>query len=299
MLVFEDVDLVTPGRSNVSVKLMTWRVVNCRLLDVTTVRDISLIRRARLLTFGHPDDSGGIAGNLRLLAHYRAISPLISFLSFRSKSCNWEIERACVLQITSKYSTISATYAKSLLSTPAPEPLAVSQIIRTLKLQSHIEGGHFAETDRSKFQASTTIFYLLSPGSPVGHFHRNKGRTIHTLHRGRGRYVVTHADEVDGQPEGRARVETFVVGQDVVEGEKLQWIVEGGKFKASFLLEDAGEAESRGGLLISETVVPGFEFADHDFMTEDAMKRLVGPKEFEDLAWLLRRGEMPDTSNLS
>jgi uncharacterized protein len=39
-----------------------------------------------------------------------------------------------------------------------------------------------------------------------------------------------------------------VVGQDVDKGERLQWIVEGGKFKASYLLpdEDGGE-ESKGG----------------------------------------------------
>ena len=45
-----------------------------------------------------------------------------------------------------------------------------------------------------------------------------------------------------------------------------QWIVEGGKFKASFLLPDTeGGNESAKGLLISETVVPGFDYRDHDF----------------------------------
>lgn len=38
--------------------------------------------------------------------------------------------------------------------------------------------------------ASTSIHYLLTPESPMGAFHRNRGRTIHTLHRGRGRYVI-------------------------------------------------------------------------------------------------------------
>lgn len=32
-----------------------------------------------------------------------------------------------------------------------------------------------------------------------------------------------------------ARVESFVVGGDIEKGERLQWIVKGGKFKASFL----------------------------------------------------------------
>lgn len=132
--------------------------------------------------------------------------------------------------------------------------------------------------------ASTSIHYLLTPGSPLGAFHRNKGRTIHTLHRGRGRYVLIHADEVmetyDSHEglRGKARVEAFVVGQDVEKGERLQWVVEGGKYKASFLLEDQegkGEGGESGGLLISETVVPGFEYSDHDFMRVERLEALV------------------------
>lgn len=91
--------------------------------------------------------------------------------------------------------------------------------------------------------ASTTIHYLLTPSSPLGTWHRNKARIIHTLHRGRGRYAIIHADEVAseecvggyGGDEGvggfseekrwvkKARIEVFTVGQDVVKGEKLQW----------------------------------------------------------------------------
>ena len=141
--------------------------------------------------------------------------------------------------------------------------------------------------------ASTTIFYHLTPSRPLGAFHRNKARTVHTLHKGRGRYVLIHADEVaaDAFPGGyggdvsaleserwvgKARVETFVVGHDVAKGERLQWIVEGGKYKCSFLLPDVeGGKESEEGLLISETVVPGFEYTDHDFMREERLEALV------------------------
>ena len=90
--------------------------------------------------------------------------------------------------------------------------------------------------------ASTSIHYLLTPESPMGAFHRNRGRTIHTLHRGRGRYVIIHADQV--MPEydshsgirSKARIETFIVGQNVKKGEKLQWIVDGGKYKRAKIL---------------------------------------------------------------
>jgi len=111
---------------------------------------------------------------------------------------------------------------------------------------------------------------------------------VHTLHRGRGQYVLIHADEED-ESSGGKRIETFTVGQDVLKGEKLQWIVEGGKYKASFLLPD-GEDGTSDGLLISETVVPGFEFCDHDFLSEDGLRELVKEQDFHDLKWLLRQG---------
>ncbi|KAL8722127.1 MAG: hypothetical protein Q9225_001320 [Loekoesia sp. 1 TL-2023] len=173
----------------------------------------------------------------------------------------------------------------------AVESSRIQGLINKLGMMVHPEGGYFVETDRDfrrvpnpflplnsngregdsnddlTRSASTTIFYLLTPSSPQGHFHRNKGRTMHTLHRGRGRYVIVHADEKEDAK--TAKVETFVVGQNIHAGERLQWMVEGGKYKASYLLPDK-EGENQGkseeGLLISETVVPGFEFADHDFM---------------------------------
>lgn len=85
----------------------------------------------------------------------------------------------------------------------------------------------------------------------------------------------------------------FASGHNVADGEKLQWIVEGGNFKASFLLVDAGDERSTKGCLISETVIPGFEYTDHDFMTVEGLKNLVSEEEFAELAWLLREGESP------
>lgn len=101
---------------------------------------------------------------------------------------------------------------------------------------------------------------------------------------------MIHADK-PGSP-----IETFTVGPNISKGEKLQWIVEGGKYKASFLLPDSdsqdgnesgGESGESNGLLISETVVPGFEFYDHDFLSDDALLELVGGEKAEELAWLL------------
>ena len=160
---------------------------------------------------------------------------------------------------------------------PSPDQLETSQVqsvINKLKLLRHPEGGYFVETDRDTLRvpnpftkggassastrsASTTIYYFLTPTAPQGMFHRNKARTMHTLHWGRGRYVVIHADELSGGG-GKARVETFVVGKDIEAGETMQWMVDGGKFKASFLLPDAQDSNGKSissGLLISEACV--------------------------------------------
>lgn len=182
----------------------------------------------------------------------------------------------------------------------------VAHTIAALRLQAHPEGGFFVETDRDPFEvpnpfatlsdigsvdnatrnASTSIYYYLTPGSPQGNFHRNSGRTVHTLHKGRGRYVLIHADDL--QPGGKARIETFVVGHDLANGERLQWIVEGGKYKASFLLPDVEGGQSSEGLLISETVIPGFDFRDHDFLQRRALSDLVTAEQATELDWLIR-----------
>ncbi|KAJ4376396.1 hypothetical protein N0V83_001679 [Neocucurbitaria cava] len=175
--------------------------------------------------------------------------------------------------------------------TPNPNPTttkeessATQTIISALNLLKHIEGGYFAEIDRNPLtipnpflttsttpsntqqtaekpfsgdnsirNASTSIYYLLTPLTPQGHFHRNKGRTVHTLIQGRGRYVLIHADEEDvGGEKGKKRIESFVVGKDVAKGERSVWIVEGGKFKASYLLPEGQEGGDDERLLISE-----------------------------------------------
>ncbi|KKA30961.1 hypothetical protein TD95_001305 [Thielaviopsis punctulata] len=193
----------------------------------------------------------------------------------------------------------------------AVETPAVQTIISALNMQRHIEGGYFVETDRDQAlvpspfpgtsaseetlslvsvrpgytpgfrNASTSIFYLLTPVSPAGRFHANRARTIHTLHAGRGKYVLIH-------PSGR--VETYIVGKNVANGEKLQWVVEGGVWKASYLLPDEG-GEGSEGLLISETVVPGFEYQDHQFMPREKLVEVVGEDVAKELDWLVRPSE--------
>jgi predicted cupin superfamily sugar epimerase len=166
--------------------------------------------------------------------------------------------------------------------TRVQESESTHALIQTLSLQSHIEGGYFVETDRDPRKvsnpfldatsedstrcASTSIFYMITPLSPIGYFHRNKARTVHTLHKGRARYVILH-----GVEEGKdVTVETFVVGGNVAQGERLQWIVEGGKYKASFLLPNEDGIIETEGCLISE-VSPHVPFASSDNCSKYSM----------------------------
>lgn len=160
--------------------------------------------------------------------------------------------------------------ASGSMGDPTTESPSVQKLIRSLELKPHIEGGYFAETDRdeqkvaltskedvravqsdgsaspdNKRHLSTSIFYCLTPRSPIGAFHRNRSKTVHNLHRGRGMYV-TLTPKDDG-----VDIDTFAVGHDVAKGEKLQWVVDGGSYKASFLLPDDDDPSSSV-LLISE-----------------------------------------------
>ncbi|QLL32442.1 hypothetical protein HG536_0C06110 [Torulaspora globosa] len=183
----------------------------------------------------------------------------------------------------------------NFVSFPSPEPPSrVKEVIDAWGLIKHPEGGYYKETDRSPFEMdvsdtkasessssvvkrnySTLIYYLLTPDSPNGRFHKNKHRIIHILQRGKGQYVLIY-------PNGR--VKSFKVGFDYANGEVSQWVVPGEVYKASFLVPNEEFSNS---LLISEVVVPGFDFEDHSFMSEDQLLELVGKERAEKLKFLL------------
>ena len=218
-------------------------------------------------------------------------------------------------------STPSSSSAKALVKPTLEHPAQDEDVI----------------ADNSTRASSTTIFYLLAPSSPRGVLHRNKARTMHTLHKGRGRYIMIHppspsvsingagagnGSEMDPNvtTQNKARMETFIVGPDVSAGEKLQWMVEGDVWKASFLLPPStssnpsspkssssqsspmpaqvaahehaiNKTQEENLLLISETVVPGFDFRDHDFLTWEGFEELVGIEGGrEEWGWLVKGG---------
>lgn len=180
-------------------------------------------------------------------------------------------------------------------------PHVLMKYITENSLIKHGGGGYFKETDRSPYEMdvenitkdstnsiseeetkrtmrhySSLIYSLLTPDSPVAKFLKLKQRTIHILQKGRGQCVLIYPD---------GTVKSFKVGFEYETGEVSQWVVPGNVFKACFLLPNE---EFENGLLISEVVVPGFDFEDVDFISgKDELKSLVGQEKSEQLKFLI------------
>ncbi len=148
-----------------------------------------------------------------------------------------------------------------------PERAAV---IEGLGLEKHVEGGYFRRTYQSDHRPMldteagerflmTSIYYLLTSDSPVGHFHRNRSDIVHYYHQGDPiRYTMIHPD---------GTLEQVVMGPDVASGQRLQLHVAGGVWKASELLEGP-----HGYGLISEAVSPGFDYEDMTLGDAEALR---------------------------
>ncbi|MEP6388410.1 MAG: cupin domain-containing protein [Halioglobus sp.] len=131
-------------------------------------------------------------------------------------------------------------------------------VIAALQLEAHIEGGYFRRTFHSDHRAKldlpigerftlSSIFYMLTSDSRVGHWHSNKSDIVHYFHLGSPiTYFLLHPD---------GALETATLGSDFAAGHQLQLAVPGGVWKASHL--PAGDYG-----LISEAVAPGFEYED-------------------------------------
>lgn len=140
-----------------------------------------------------------------------------------------------------------------------------ADLIRQLQLQPHPkEGGFFRETYRaaevwpatalparygSDRRASTTIYYLLTPGT-CSALHRLQ--TDEVFHF----YLGSPVRMLQLLPDGTGR--TIVMGPDVLGGHQLQVVVPRGVWQGS-LLEPGGDFA-----LLGCTVAPGFEYADYE-----------------------------------
>lgn len=134
-------------------------------------------------------------------------------------------------------------------------------LIARLGLEPHPEGGWFRRIHTAAATVKTangpraqvsSIHYLLTADQPRGRLHRNRSDILHYL-QGGGPVEYLLLDEA-----GSLRRVTL----GSAPGQALFLHVPGGVWKASQLIGAAAHA------LVSEAVVPGFDFADHAFADE-------------------------------
>ena len=128
-----------------------------------------------------------------------------------------------------------------------------------LNLEPHPEGGWFRRIytaaapvggEPGSRAAASSIHYLLTAEHPRGRFHRVAPTILHFLQSGGP--VEYACIDADGQ------LQQSVLG--FAEGQALFLEVPGGTWKCSRLLGDADHA------LVSEVVIPAFEWADHEYL---------------------------------
>ncbi len=131
-----------------------------------------------------------------------------------------------------------------------PKPMTADDIIATLGLLPHPEGGHYRETFRDSATdahgraRSTAIYFLLKAGER-SHWHRVDAVETWLFHAGS---PLALSIAPDGGP-----ITTLRLGADIAAGERPQGIVPAGHWQS---------AESLGAYtLVSCTVAPGFSFA--------------------------------------
>lgn len=103
-----------------------------------------------------------------------------------------------------------------------PSQISASNLIASLDLEPHVEGGYFRRTYQADHRdmlettsgsrfLMTSIYYLLTENSPVGQFHFNQSDILHYFHLGDAiEYSLIHAD---------GSLQTLVMGSDVIAGQ--------------------------------------------------------------------------------
>jgi predicted cupin superfamily sugar epimerase len=144
----------------------------------------------------------------------------------------------------------------------------VNTIIQQLNLEPHREGGFYRQTYESRATVKTRggprplmncIYYLLTRGSPIGHFHRVGSDITHFYHLGGPIHFLLISQD--------GKSSKIVAGPDLDKGHILGFTIPGGNWFCSYLDEKAEFG------LISEAVAPGFDFADHAMATHDDFSR--------------------------
>ncbi len=132
----------------------------------------------------------------------------------------------------------------------------LADLIASLRLMPHPEGGYYRETYRAKETTgnppralSTAIYYLLVPET-FSEIHRLKSDEIFHF------YLGQTVEILQLFPDGQSAVTQL--GQNLAAGEQLQVTIAAGVWFGSRLKEGGEYA------LMGTTVAPGFDFADFE-----------------------------------
>ena len=133
---------------------------------------------------------------------------------------------------------------------------SASQIIATLGMQRHPEGGWYVQTFKDAEEAdgrarSTAIYYLLEAGEK-SHWHRIDAVEVWHFYAG----APLRLSISDG-----AAVAEHVLGTDLVAGQRPQVVVPQDAWQAAVSLGDF--------TLVGCTVAPGFDFAGFELAASD------------------------------
>lgn len=159
-----------------------------------------------------------------------------------------------------------------------------SELIKQLELAPHSEGGYFRRTYTAPFTHETngerrpfmsSIYYLLTDDSPIGHWHCNNSDIMHYWHGGAPIRYWLLADN---------SLHSVTLGPNLADGEQLQLLVSAGTWKASELLAGSDYG------LISEAVTPAFdELARQLPATSDLLAQFPAHRD------IIERLALPDT----
>ena len=134
--------------------------------------------------------------------------------------------------------------------------LGANEIVRLLNMQSHPEGGHYAETYRTAGDGrghSTAIYYLLQ-ADQVSAWHRVDADEHWLWHAGAALSLTL------SPPDGKG-AKASVLGPDLRQGQRPQVVVPKDYWQT---------AESLGAwTLVSCIVAPGFEFSGFELAPPD------------------------------
>ena len=143
--------------------------------------------------------------------------------------------------------------------------MPAQNLIRSLNLQPHPEGGYFKETYRAaktlgveaeKLRNLSTAIYYLLEGQDFSALHRIQSDELWFFHQGEPLEIVSIQE---------GKLVSTVLGNDVSNGEIPQAVVPAGAWFGARIKSGSGFA------LVSCTVAPGFDFADFELANRAAL----------------------------